>query len=590
MDALTNAEMRDDAALGDEPSMLRRFRSLALAGAMFACIGGALPVVLSPLFNAQFRSETQLTVQGVSQNAVHAAIKATQSRQTADNIIRALDLAQAEGFAVNSPTIIRIASEVWSGRETTVAEAEQALRQRLLDALSFTYDAPGQRLIIAATAADAEGAASIAERTTEEFRHALLAAAGTSVSPQIEALRRTAGRADAALSGFTGKFDAETLAKLQQLHQEGDARDIEINAVSGQLADLQQKEKTAAAMTVADVLTKPLPDSLEFTGLEYQRQRYVQAEVELEQLSVQLGPKHPKHMAAQAVVDDARRDIKQALQELAASLSSQATASAKSLDGLKAQKAAASSDPQLVEAATQLAVLEGAASEARRNLSEAEGSTSVSRPVSLPRLTVIVPASKASAKRLGPDLATLIVGGAAAGGLIGMSIIELWRRRQEQLAEDVAQDTYELDADFDARDDRADPILEPQPVVAEEEHVVDLPRVLEHELPLHEELAEEPLHEEAANDVTFGDRIRALLEENRLRADEADLPPLVATAVEQSEARRAEEIEERAYWLGDLAEGNFASEEEELAALRRKLEELRALAALQEERQRKANG
>ncbi|WJH39014.1 hypothetical protein N7E02_19095 [Aliirhizobium terrae] len=343
-------------------------------------------------------------------------------------------------------------------------------------------------------------------------------------------------------------------------------------------------------MTVADVLTKPLPDSLEFTGLEYQRQRYVQAEVELEQLSVQLGPKHPKHMAAQAVVDDARRDIKQALQELAASLSSQATASAKSLDGLKAQKAAASSDPQLAEAATQLAVLEGAASEARRNLAEAEGSTSVSRPVSLPRLTVIVPASEASAKRLGPDLATLIVGGAAAGGLIGMSIIELWRRRQEQLAEDVAQDTYELDADFDARDDRADPAIEPQPVLAEEDQVVDLPRVLEDELPLHEELADEPLHEEAANDVTFGDRIRALLEENRLRADEADLPPLVATAVEQSEARRAEEIEERAYWLGDLAEGNFASEEEELAALRRKLEELRALAALQEERQRKANG
>ncbi|WJH39013.1 hypothetical protein N7E02_19090 [Aliirhizobium terrae] len=243
MDALTNAEMRDDAALGDEPSMLRRFRSLALAGAMFACIGGALPVVLSPLFNTQFRSETQLTVQGVSQNAIHAAIKATQSRQTADNIIRALDLGQAEGFAVNSPTIIRIASEVWSGRETTVAEAEQALRQRLLDALSFTYDAPGQRLIISATAADSEEAASIAERTTEEFRHALLAAAGASVSPQIEALRRTAGRADAALSGFTGKFDAETLARLQQLHQEGDARDIEINAVSGQLADLQQKEK-----------------------------------------------------------------------------------------------------------------------------------------------------------------------------------------------------------------------------------------------------------------------------------------------------------------------------------------------------------
>ncbi|SFB09828.1 Uncharacterized protein involved in exopolysaccharide biosynthesis [Rhizobium sp. NFR07] len=590
MDALTNAEMRDDAALGDDSSMLRRFRSIVLAGAFFACVGGALPVALSPLFNTQFRSETQLTVQGVSQNAILAGIRATQSRQTADNIIRALDLGQAEGFAVNTPTIIRIASEVWSGRETTVAEAEQALRQRLLDALSFTYDAPGQRLIIAATAADAEGAASIAERTAEEFRHAILATAGTSVSPQVEALRKTAGRADAALSGFTGKLDAATLAKMQQLRQEGDARDIEITAVGEQLADLQKKEKTAAAMTVADVLSKPLPDSLEFTGLEYQRQRYVQAEVELEQLSVQLGPKHPKHIAAQAVVDDAKRDIKQALQQLTESLSGQAASAAKSLDGLKAQKAAASSDPKLTEAATQLAVLEGAAEEARRNLAEAEGNTSVARPVSLPRTTVIVPASEASARRLGPDLVTLIVGGAAAGGLAGMAIVELWRRRQARLAEEVAQDTYELDADFDAFDDRADPITEPQLVLAEEDQVVDLPRALEDELPVHGELVDEPLHDEAANDVAFGDRIRALLENNRLRPDEADLPPLVASAVEQSQERHAEEVEDRAYWLGDLAEGNFASEEEELAALQHKLEELRELVALHEARQRKANG
>jgi polysaccharide biosynthesis transport protein len=590
MDALTNAEKREDAALGDDTTMLRRFRMLALAGAVFAGIGGVLPVALSPLFSTQFRSETQLTVRGASENTILAAIKATQSRQSADNIIRALDLGQTEGFAVNSPTIIRIASEVFSGKETTVAEAEEALRRRLLDALSITYETVGQRLVIVATAAEAKQAAAIAERTAEEFRHAILSVAGTSVSPQVEALRKTAGRADAALSGFTGKFDAAALAKLQQLQQEGNALDAEITALGGQLADLQQKEKTAAAMTVADVLTKPLPDSLEFTGLEYQRQRFVQAEVELEQLSVQLGPKHPKHMAAQAVVDDAKRDIKEALQQLAASLSGQAASAAKSLEGLKADKADVSSDPQMTEAAAQLAVLEGAAEEARQNLARAEGNTSAATPVSLPRMAVIAPASAVSAKRLGPDLTTLIVGGAAAGGLVGMAIVDLWRRRQEQLAEDVAQDTYELDGNFDVGDGLVEPVAEPQPVVAEEDQAVDLPWILEDELPIHGELEEEPLHEEAANDVTFGDRIRALLEENRLRADEADLPPLVATAVEQSEERHAEEIEERAYWLGDLADGNFANEEEELAALLRKLNELRALAALQEARQRKAKG
>jgi polysaccharide biosynthesis transport protein len=590
MDGLTNAGMRDEPMLGDDTSMLRRFRSLALAGAVFALIGGVLPVALSPLFNTQFRSETQLTVRGASENTILAAVKATQSRQSSDNIIRALDLGQAEGFAVNSPTIIRIASEVFSGRETTVAEAEEALGQRLLDAVSITYDAAGQRLIINATAAEAEKAAAIAERTAEEFSHAMLAVSGTAVSPQVEALRKTAGRADAALSGFTGKFDAATLEKLQRIRQEGHALDAEISALGAQLADMQQKEKMAVAMTVADVLSKPLPDSLEFTGLEYQRQRFVQAEVELEQLSVQLGPKHPKHIAAQAVVDDARRDIREALQQLAASLSGQAASASKSLEDLKAQKAATVSDPQTTEAAAQLSVLEGAAEEARRNLAKAERNTSAATPVSLPRLAMIAPASAASAKRLGPDLVTLIVGGAAAGGLAGMAMVDLWRRRQEQLAEDVAQDTYELDADFDDADELLEPVGEPQPVLADEDQVVDLPRLLEDELPIHGELAEEALHEEAANDVTFGDRIRALLDENRLRVADTDLPPLVASAVEQSKERYAEEIEDRAYWLGDLAEGSFASEEEELAALQGKLEELREIVALHEARQRKANG
>jgi uncharacterized protein involved in exopolysaccharide biosynthesis len=583
MDGLTNADLQDEAALDDNSSMLRRFRTLALAGAVCACVGGALPVLLSPLFNTQFRSEAQLTVQGASQTAILAAIQATRSRQSADNIIRSLDLGQAEEFAVNRPTLVRIASEVLSGKETTVAEAEQALRQRLLDALSITYDAPSRRLIIAAVAADAEEAASIADRTAEEFSRAMLSVTGTSASPQVEALRKTAGRADAALSGFTGKFDAETLEKLQRLRQEGSALDIEIAAVEGQLADLQRKEKTAAAMTVADVLTKSLPDSLEFTGLEYQRQRYVQSELELEQLSVQLGPKHPKHVAAQAVVDDAKADIGRALRELAGSLTAQAASATKSLDGLKAQKTAASSDKNMVDAAAQLAVLEGAAGEARQNLAKAEGNISAG-PVNLPRLTLIAPASSASAQRLGPDLATLVAGSAAAGLLAGVAIVDLRRRRQERLAEDVAGDVYELETDVVISDEQ---IAQPQALVAEGDPIVDLPQSLEDELPLYDQ----PLHEEAANDTNFGDRIRALLEENRLRADDADLPPLVGSVVEQSQERRALDVEDQASWLGDdLVNGDFASEEEELAALQRKLAELRELAALHEARQRKSAG
>lgn len=580
-----DADAKDRQALDETPSMFRRFRSawltlgpaavltLGPTLAMTAAFGITIPFAALQLSGTQFRAETQIAVTAQSGAAVHSAIEGLGSKAALDNVIRTLNLANGEE---NRPTITRVISEVLSGDVTTVSQAEEAARQRLRDAISINYDAADRLIVLGAKADDPQTAAAIANQLGRELRRALVTSVGEMPSPQVDAMRKAADRAESALAGFVGNLDEKTREKLQSLHDDRRTLDADIADTEHRLAELGDKQQMASGMKLADVLAKPLPDSLEFTGLEYERQRYVQAELSMQQLAVNLGPLHPRLIAAQGALDGARRDVGSALRQLIVSLKDDVSSTTKSLAELNNRKAALEADKPLSETAAQLSSLQVAAEEARHNLEKVEATSSSSGQVMTSAPPVLRAASPAAAVQLGPDVVRLAGLGSAVGLLAGLAMAVLRYRRQSRLAVEFEDMPVQLDLP------ERDLLLEPAaPVVSADE------RWLRHYGENEHLFDNEPEQRFAANDTTFGDRMRSLLIENRLPVKAAFLPPNVGALVEESLSRRGEESWQR--WQ-DAAADVPEYDQDELLQLQRELAELREMVAEHAARRLKATG
>ncbi len=568
------ADAKDRQAPDGTPSIFRRLHSAFLtfspALAMTAAFGITIPFVAMQLQGVQFKAETQVAVTTQRGEAIHSAIEELGSKTVLDNVIRALNLASVEE---NRPSIARVVSEVVSGEVTTVSQVEEVARQKLRDAMSVSYDAAGARIVLGAKADDPQTAAVIANQLASELRRSLVANIGETPSPQVDAMRKAAARAESALTGFVGKLDEGTRAKLQSLQDERRKLETDISDTERHLADVAEKQQMASSMKLADVLAKPLPDSLEFTGLEYERQRYVQAELAVQQLAVNLGPLHPRLVAAQGALDGAKRDIGSALRQLVASLKDDLATTTKVLAELKDRKAALDADRPLNDTAAQLSSLHASAEEARHNLDKIEAASTSARPVAVSLPPVLRAASPDLAERLGPDLIRLAGLGALLGLLAGLLLSALRYRRQSQLATEFEDMPVQLDL--------PEHDLQVEPAAA---HVIDESALL-YEHGHNERLpADDPVEERlAANDTAFGDRMRSLLIESRMTLKETDLPPHVAALVDESLTRRGEERWQR--W-DDAAD----YDQEELLKLQRELAELRELVAEHAARQLKATG
>lgn len=568
------ADAEDRLAPDETPSIFRRLHSAFLTFgpplAMTAAFGITIPFAVMQFQGVQFRAETQIAVISQHGDVIHSAIEELGSRTALDNVIRTLNLASVEE---NRPSIARIVSEVVSGEVTTVSQVEEATRQKLRDAMSISYDAAGSKIVLGAKADDPHTAAAIANQLASELQRSLVANTGETPSPQVDAMRKAAARAESAFAGFVGKLDDGTRAKLRSLQDERHKLEADIADTKRHFADVTEKQQMASSMKLADVLAKPLPDSLEFTGLEYERQRYVQAELAVQQLAVNLGPLHPRLVAAQGALDGAKRDIGSALRQLVASLSDDLDATTKALAELKDRKAALDADKSLNDTAAQLSSLHVAAEEARHNLDKIEAASSSSRPVAVALPPVLRAASPASTERLGPDLIRLAGLGALVGLLFGLLLSALRYRRQSQLATEFEDMPVQLDLP------EHDLQAEPAAVHAIAESALPYDHDRNEHFP-----DDDPLEERlAANDTAFGDRMRSLLIENRMTVKETALPPHVAALVDESLSRRGEESWQR--W-DDAAE----YDQEELLQLQRELADLRELVAEYAARQLKATG
>ncbi len=556
-------DLEPAALLAGAVSVFAGLRSAALKIGALTAIGAVLPLAFVETAPHQFRAETRLRVEAAGEGAINTAAAALRSKVSLDNVVRALNLGRDSEFSVDRPSVVRIVSDIVSGEAMTVSEAENRLRERLSQAIATSYDRRTGQLAISVDAEQPDAAARIANMLGDTF-HDEIAFSGTkSSAPVVEKLRQTLEHAQAALSGFIAETDEEKLAELRRAEGDGQQLAAEINEATAQLNELKQKAAQASAMKLADVLNKPLPDSLEYTGLDYQRQRHVEAKLAVDQLSSDLGPRHPRLAAAQAALADVKNDIQDALKQLGASLRQQEAAAAKRLADLKSKQTKKPDDKEIADSGARLASLETAVDEAQRNYLEAlRGSEA---KASAARVTVLAPAVAGAAIELGPSFAAVSGFGALLGFFLGAALAFLTRRRPPSgISADGLDPTHEpvLIADRDLQ----------------AEYQEDWDVVPEDYAPAYDEPAYEPQpswrprHPAPANDSLLADHIREVLMANRRPAVESDLPPLVAAvmagrladapaygasrrpAPSPEEIRKAEELRELRRDMAELRE------------------------------------
>jgi uncharacterized protein involved in exopolysaccharide biosynthesis len=551
------------AMLAGTGSVFAGLRSVALKVGALTVVGALLPLLFVETVPHQFSAETRLKVEAASEVTINTAAATLRSRTSLDNVIRALNLGRDSEFSVDRPSVVRILSDIVSGEAMTVSEAENRLRERLSQAIVTSYDRRAGQLAISVTAGEPEEAARIANMLGDTF-HDEIAFSGTkSSAPVVEKLRQTLEHAQAALSGFIAETDEQKLAELRRTEGDGQQLTAEINDATAQLGELKQKAAQASAMKLSDVLNKPLPDSLEYTGLDYQRQRHVEAKLAVDQLSSDLGPRHPRLAAAQAALADVKDDIQEALKQLGSSLRQQEAAAAKHLAELKARQAKKPDDKEIADSAARLAALEAAVDEARRNYLEALHGAEAK--ASTGKVSVVVPAVAASAAVLGPSSAELSGIGALIGFSLGVALAFLTRRAPRSATSA----------------DEMNPADEPALIVDRDllaEHLDEQDFLPEEYDPAYDRFAYEPQpswrprHPAPANDSPLADHIREMLMVNRRPAPDVELPSLVAAvmagrladgpsygaprrpAPSPEEIRKAEELRELRRNMAELRE------------------------------------
>lgn len=551
------------ALLAGSGSAFAGLRSAVLKIGALTLIGALLPLLFVEAGPYKFSAETRLKIESAGEGAINTAAAALRSKTSLDNVIRALNLGRDSEFSVDRPSVVRIVSDIVSGEAMTVSEAENRLRERLSQAIATSYDSRSGQLTISVTAEQADEAARIANMLGDTF-HDEIAFSGTrSSAPVVEKLRQTLEHAQAALSGFIAETDEQKLAELRRAEGDGRQLTAEIDEVVAQLGELKQKAAQASALKLSDVLNKPLPDSLEYTGLDYQRQRHVEAKLAVDQLSSDLGPRHPRLAAAQAALADVKNDIQDALKQLGASLRQQEAAAAKHLADLKAKQAKTPDDKEIADSGARLAALETAVDEARRNYLEAlHGSEA---KASSAKVTVLLPAAAGTAAELGSSFAAVSATGALIGFSLGVALVFLTRRKPLSA---ISVD------EVNSADEPA--LIVDRDLLAE--HPEDRDFVPEdygpaYDEPVHEvERSWRPRHPAPANDSPLADHIRGVLMANRRPAPEAELPPLVAAvmagrladapshgaprrpAPSPEEIRKAEELRELRRNMAELRE------------------------------------
>lgn len=388
--------------------------SLLFIGAA-ALGGGALPFTFGEMFP---RSFTATAVLGMEK---HGAVDFMASRMkagdTLEQIVQTLDLAHEPALAGVVPSPMAVATDLLAGTERTAARPAIALQRMLASTLSLMPDRASGQLSLAVTTPDAVLSVRIANAfATRSIEQAAAQAMDDSLG--LTTARKAAEEAERAVNDFTASHASSDIDAASSRAAEIAARDADISAREAALATLKGDSARVGGLKITDAVSTLADLGIDAPVFDDTRQKYISAKLELDRLSAELGPRHPRLLAARSAAEDARNRLQEALRKLDTVYKDKVKVAVRALDEAKAARARL--DTAATDTQNGLETLETLKRQAERlradYLDKLDISAAAPPPPAPARL--IAPARLESVIANGPSPFFVSIGGAGIGLLL----------------------------------------------------------------------------------------------------------------------------------------------------------------------------
>ncbi|MEZ2133005.1 MULTISPECIES: hypothetical protein [unclassified Sinorhizobium] len=405
--------------LGTEPRPARSpflpaLRSLVIIVSL--TIAGLTAGVLLSAPSLHYTSKVSISAQqgtGMRAPSLQASLRKLESGALLSAAVVALKLDRDPDFTGGKATPWNVVMDLlwaYGGASDPASRAEAALRE----AVKAAVDDPSGRIVLAVTTSDARKSRTIAEYLADAvIKDAPLAKAGVD---KVQSLRDAFEKAQTDLAEFRKHSGGDKIKAALDLEQQERELDTELAAADNALQLAREKAEAVKSAKLTDVLNGTLPPDLMSSALQGLRDRYVAAKAALIQLSTDLGPRHPRMLAQQVVVDDLRADIEKEIRRLAEAGEADLKAATGRQNELAARRVDLGGQAGKVGVdMAQLRQLEDRAQAARARLDEALQQTGRNDVKTIPTLTAssASPAAAVERGKIAPY---------AAGGLAGFEI------------------------------------------------------------------------------------------------------------------------------------------------------------------------
>lgn len=411
---------------GTEPrparsSFLPALRSLAIVASL--TVAGLTAGVLLSAAPSRYASKVSISTQqgaGMRAPLLQATLRKLESGSFLSAAVAALKLDRDPDFAGGKATAWNVVIDLlWTdgGASDPASRAEAALRK----AVKAAVDEPSGRIILVVTTSDAGKSRRIAEYLADAVsKDAPLAKAGGN---KVQSSRNAFEKAQSDLAEFRKRTGGDKIKAALDLELQIRELDAEMAAADSALRAASEKAEAVKSAKLTDVLNGTLSPDLMSSALQGLRDRYVTAKTALSQLSTGLGPRHPRMLAQQVVVDDLRTDIEKEIRRLAEA----GEADLKAATGRQKELAAGRIDlggqaEKIGVDMAQLRQLEDRAQAARARLEEALQQTGRNDAKTIPTLTA---SSASPAAVVEGDMPASYAAGGLAGFGIGFGLVLL---------------------------------------------------------------------------------------------------------------------------------------------------------------------
>lgn len=326
---------RFSAANTDEARPERRSIGFIVAFLAAAALGGAsLPFSFGEMFPRAFTATAVVGFDpaAASKQAIDEMTQRLKAPESLDSVITALSLAR-EPLVAAAPLADAAAEPGVQGRA-----ANTEIRRTLSGMLNFTPNTAAARLSVSITTPSPVLSVRIANAVASEGVSRTAATALTSEAGLANA-RKAMEDAEQAYADLAGGPDGEKLDETARATARLESLDADIAAREAALRSLKEESSRVATLKVTDLAASSTLAVPESAQLDAARQKYISAKLELDRLSVDLGARHPRLLAARGALDDSQTRLQDAIRQLDANYKDRVTGAANALKALKTERA-----------------------------------------------------------------------------------------------------------------------------------------------------------------------------------------------------------------------------------------------------------